>query len=361
MDSARAVLISDVHIDQWEADLGGLGPAAEKRRAFLEFLEWVGGESHAKRLVILGDLVDVPPRRGSLLPEYSDVARKLKELVDRGVELHYVVGNHDSGILGLQVAMSAPVIHVDYPCRRLESGGKTFLLEHGHLYDPCLIEYVRYHAALMLRRDSADPGPPLVPKTGEGSVREPKAVLPPEFATGLLGLWQVDRAQDGTDAAHATALVAAVETLLRESEEDPDPELVGVADVTDSIAAVKGALPDLSAAALRAGPPGLPSWSDVRDAAEALVRFVYSGPHWKRVAKRRVRDLETDPATRVDGVIMGHTHYPGTMAWQESGRQCQYVNSGSWRNDAADMVLIESGELILYERLWTDPPPSLPA
>jgi len=357
MDENRAILISDVHMDQWETDLGTNG-AADKRRAFLDFLDWVRTSSRAKRFIICGDLLDIPTRTGAaLLPQYLDVAQKLAELVNADIEFTYVVGNHDSGIVGLEVAMTDPTIRVDYPWVRLKSGGKVFLLEHGHLYDPWLWEYVRYHGATMLKREPRKPG--MLTLMGPRAAAATDAMDPDGLREGVLEMWQVHREEAAYQGDRVHALAAAVETAIAQDYEGREPDAKGQQALQD-LKHVKTALPAAPGAGPHTFSLAVPSWDDVKDHVGNLVTYLYSGPHWRRVARQRVTDLAGDPNTRIDGVVMGHTHYADHDTWEEAGSTYQYVNSGSWRNDSADMVLIESGKLKLYKRTWTDGWPALP-
>lgn len=115
----RTYLISDVH-------LGGIPPENEAR--FLRFLEAV--PERADELVIAGDLFDYWfEYRTVVLKEHFQALRRLADLVDAGVDVRMIGGNHDAWggrFLREQVGirwLEAPVV--------TEIRGRTAYLAHG--------------------------------------------------------------------------------------------------------------------------------------------------------------------------------------------------------------------------------------
>lgn len=79
-----------------DAHLGGAGEKVERRkeRLLLSFLDLV--ESERAGLYILGDLFDFYFEAWGIVPEeYRNVVTHLRKLVRSGVQVHYIVGNHD--------------------------------------------------------------------------------------------------------------------------------------------------------------------------------------------------------------------------------------------------------------------------
>ncbi len=361
MATDRLVLISDVHVDYWEQDLPD--NHAAKRQRFLEFFDWLVEGSGARRLVINGDLVDLPQKDGKpSLPRYSDVVAKLREVLDAGIEVAYVVGNHDSGLVGLDVALDEPPIRIDYPYIRVASGGKTFLVEHGHLHDPWLWDYVRTLGSAMLARHPREPGVVFLTQPVEGDADLPK---PEEFSAKLPQMWQMHRDEIGPDTPGIEALVEAVERDLEEdyaAVTDPDEDAAMLERrerLRDTLAAATtvpfGTRP-LGTMSL-AGRP----WHLDKQLVEQLVQHLYSGPHWRKAARQRARQVGEKLDKPIHGVIMGHTHYPDERRLKVGGRRCQYVNSGSWRRESADILVIEAGQLTLHARDWRDDWPDPPS
>ncbi len=79
-----------------DAHLGGDNHSVEKRREklLLDFLQYI--EQKGEALFIIGDLFDFWFEYRTVIPRrYFNVLFALKVLTDRGVEIHYVTGNHD--------------------------------------------------------------------------------------------------------------------------------------------------------------------------------------------------------------------------------------------------------------------------
>lgn len=117
--SERALIVSDAHL--------GASPDASRRR-LLGFLERV--PEAADELVVNGDLFDFWFEWGTAVPaRHFDVLRALAGLVDAGVRVRHVAGNHDawggsflSDTVGLEL-VEGPVV--------TEVGGRRTYLAHG--------------------------------------------------------------------------------------------------------------------------------------------------------------------------------------------------------------------------------------
>lgn len=88
MERNKVCFISDAHF-------GIFLPGHENReRLFFRLLEQEA--EHLAELYIVGDLFDFwIEYRHALRPDYFDVLHHLKMLVDAGVRIHYLAGNHD--------------------------------------------------------------------------------------------------------------------------------------------------------------------------------------------------------------------------------------------------------------------------
>jgi UDP-2,3-diacylglucosamine hydrolase len=81
--------ISDVHLGLHEK-----GREKEKEQRLLSFLSHV--EEHGEQLFIVGDLFDYWFEYKHVIPRgYHHTISKLGMLVEKGVKVHYVAGNHD--------------------------------------------------------------------------------------------------------------------------------------------------------------------------------------------------------------------------------------------------------------------------
>ncbi len=353
MTSERLILISDVHVDAWPTDLPNAHK--QKRQKLLEFFDWVVGGSGAGRLVINGDLIDVPQQdRGPILPRYLDLAAKLQQVVAAGIKLGCVIGNHDSGLVGLDIALSNPPVQVEYPYLVVESGGRNIVVEHGHLQDPWLWDYVRQLASQMMSRRPGPSSPVFLKAMGAGA---PAAPGPAETSLQLHRLWQAGHEGLDPKSPEAALLMAAARKDLAE-------DYTGVTDASADRAMIArreklrgrlGAAPKTrGATALTVAPKALTSRS-----VEEAVQALYSGPHWRKVAKERVATVSKESGKLVTGVVMGHTHWPDELKWTENGREYHYINAGSWRHESADIVVIEKGVMRLYKRKWDEDWPKL--
>src|SRR5918911_1942985 len=118
----KPVLVaSDIHI-------GAVPPRTE--RAFRTFLDFALAEGSA--LVINGDLFDiwVPSRRFVMRP-YVRVMAKLAEVVERGLRVYFVGGNHDAlEYIETVLREDTGVTVLDDPSR-IQLGPFNALIAHG--------------------------------------------------------------------------------------------------------------------------------------------------------------------------------------------------------------------------------------
>lgn len=100
----------------------------EKERRVLSFLSHV--EEHGQRLFIVGDLFDYWFEYHSVIPRgYHHILSRLGMMVERGIAIDYIAGNHDFWLRDFfPVDLGIPV-HKDPLTVTLE--GKKFLLHHG--------------------------------------------------------------------------------------------------------------------------------------------------------------------------------------------------------------------------------------
>ena len=123
----KTLVFSDVHLK-----VSPDGRAA--MQAFIGFLQTIDA-SAVDRIIILGDLFDFWfEYRHVIFSGYFDVLRALAHLRDRGVQIHFVCGNHDLWAgrflrdhLGFQIC-AAPLY--------LRFGAKTVLFVHGDGLNP---------------------------------------------------------------------------------------------------------------------------------------------------------------------------------------------------------------------------------
>ncbi|MEE9288846.1 MAG: UDP-2,3-diacylglucosamine diphosphatase [Bacteroidota bacterium] len=115
--------ISDAHFG-----LDSRQKERDKEQRLIGFLDHV--RKHGKLLYVLGDLFDFWFEYKTVIPKgYHRLLAKLSEVVDQGIPIKYIAGNHDfwmRGYLGEEVGIQ--VFH-DPIAETIE--GKKFYLHHG--------------------------------------------------------------------------------------------------------------------------------------------------------------------------------------------------------------------------------------
>jgi UDP-2,3-diacylglucosamine hydrolase len=114
---------SDVHLGLQNKQL-----EKEKERRLLSFLNHV--EQHGEQLFIMGDLFDYWFEYQYVIPRgYHHVISKLGMLVEHGIKVHYVAGNHDFWLRDFfPNDLGIPVFKDPFG---IELRGKKFFLHHG--------------------------------------------------------------------------------------------------------------------------------------------------------------------------------------------------------------------------------------
>lgn len=132
-----------------DAHLGADDPAGEKGKLekLFSFLEMVGRQGN--RLYILGDLFDFWFEYKQAIPkQHLTVVFRLAGLVEKGIPIHYITGNHDFWLGDFMEKEVGLVIHRD----RYETveEGKKLLLLHGDGLSPSDWKY-RWFVRSILR------------------------------------------------------------------------------------------------------------------------------------------------------------------------------------------------------------------
>jgi len=128
----RLLVISDLHVGN---------PYSAATRSLGEFFEFA--ESGRYNVCINGDGFEILQARfASLATESAGVLRAIRRLIDRGLTVLYVVGNHDIALENFLTAWSG--INIT-PFLNVTSGGARIRIEHGHLYDPSFVQNPRLY------------------------------------------------------------------------------------------------------------------------------------------------------------------------------------------------------------------------
>jgi len=342
----KLIAISDVHLDTWQREY----PAGyeAKHRAFREFLDWVREGGQGEHLVIVGDLLDIPQQEGSsLLPLLEELGDALGELLRAGITVHYLPGNHDAGLHGIEVQTQSPPLHIGSRAV-IPSGGSSIVFEHGHLMDAWLSEFVRR-----------------------------KLARPPVEARAAIAYFLRDGARARPDAPDADAVLDTVSAALqwralrtgftpeeqrwgiRVMSQHLDDDFADVADRAELPPHQDEIMAGLARLGLAVG--DLQTRDDLPEAALALFAPLgwryYSALPWRRAARSRLAELRRQHGVGVVGLVIGHTHATDQYSWDCGEGRMQYANCGSWVGPRGDFVSVEGGQIASHARLWTDPLP----
>ena len=131
----RILVVSDLHLGN---------PYSEASRSLGKFLEHA--EHERFHVCINGDGLEILQTSfANLAGEASDIIRRLRALLAKGLSVHYVVGNHD--IVLEHYLESWADIRI-CPFLNLRSGERRIRIEHGHLYDPLFVNHPRLYESL---------------------------------------------------------------------------------------------------------------------------------------------------------------------------------------------------------------------
>jgi UDP-2,3-diacylglucosamine hydrolase len=141
MNDDTLYFVSDAHLGAPFAD------APEWERTCTEFLRSL--PDRATSLYILGDLFDFwIEYPHAIRPEYFQTVHELRNLIDRGVEVHYLAGNHDFALGPFLTQTIGIKVYTDNLRTVLQ--GRQVLMHHG---DGLIRKDVRYRILKRLLRN----------------------------------------------------------------------------------------------------------------------------------------------------------------------------------------------------------------
>lgn len=119
----KVYFISDAHLGSW-----AISQRRMQERRLVRFLD--GIKDNAEAVYLLGDMFDFWYEFKYVVPKgYTRFLGKLSELTDRGVEVHYFVGNHDVWCYGYLERECGVTIHREP--HTVELMGQLFYIAHG--------------------------------------------------------------------------------------------------------------------------------------------------------------------------------------------------------------------------------------
>jgi UDP-2,3-diacylglucosamine pyrophosphatase LpxH len=341
----RLIAISDVHLDTWR-DSGG------KRQAFLDFLNWIRSDSGCGHFAIVGDLLDVPQvDHAPVMSRYRDVFTHIGSVMRSGIMVHWIVGNHDAGLIGLDVSMTQPPLQIAYPGARISVGETDVWLEHGHTLDAWLWAFLQYRASQL---GAVDPVQTMA-HFGTCGVGDPTPVPASEFVyQTLYEAMQWRPMETGfTDDEKRLGIHVMSQHLdddfsdVAESGQQPAPK----ADLVTELQRYGLTFADLKA--------GTPVPAEALDLFFTIGRCYYSVLPWRRAARCKLAQMRQQQGSKLRGLIMGHIHDVDLHSWDSDGDTLTYANCGTWSHDNGSFILVENGEMTAFRRRWDDPLPKL--
>ena len=131
MTKYRSIFISDIH----------LGTVSCKHVQLLEFLKELESDL-PENLYLVGDIIDLWKlgKGYTWKPEHNTVIQKILRMSRKGVNVHYVLGNHDEFFRSLPTGFSFGDIAVSDSIDYETIDGRKFLIIHGDQYDSFLIQ-----------------------------------------------------------------------------------------------------------------------------------------------------------------------------------------------------------------------------
>lgn len=350
MQEGRLLAISDVHFDTWREQQPET--YEDKRRAFLEFLNWVRDASGCEHFAIVGDLLDIPrENHAPLLPVFQEVAIKLLSLMRSGIRVHYVIGNHDAGGVGIDINTLHPPLQIGYPEAQVRCGDTWIWLEHGHLLDAWLWEYVHHQMTTLTGSSPREAMGPFMADFPAGQMTTPPAAIVHDRLYAALQ-WRPDpRLFSAADKRLGIRVMSEHlgDDFAEVAEEGRRPPFQE--EIEETLARYRVTVEDLLGEAEM--PP------EIIDLFMTIGARYYSPLPWRRAARRKLQEVRRLQGRQFTGLIMGHIHAPDCYCWQDDdGTTLTYANCGTWTGEGGSYVLIDNGQIQSVKRNWEDPLPA---
>ncbi len=359
----RIVVLSDIHLGVDDA----FSQTVQNRAMLVNFLDRLA-VGPVDEIVLAGDILDewyLPatyPASIDSMAFYRKVRANnaavfaaLGRIIDRGITLTYVPGNHDllldaetlADLLpGIRQARDAPGLGTRQTGTRSE-----IVIEHGHRYDAGACPDPLSNKTITGSYPSTLPfgyffTRRLATAIAEGKT-DPKVTVP-----------VVAGPTDGTDdalGAYACYKLWAETITTYPISAGPDARVFATPDGYDRAISVRDLLPFVQADGRLAGPLYADvqrRWTAVQAANRVAVKIPYATAvetafdHTILDRAPFTKYLDVDPT--VDLVVFGHSHVPLVTRLVRSGRRTADANSGTWIDQntmgpTGTFVAIESG------------------
>ena len=374
----KIVVISDLHLgirDDYTETLAN-------RPRLVEFLQRLQKTGDVRELVIAGDFLDawfLPV----YYPAYTDerqfyqqviannqeVITALNQVADKGINLVYVIGNHD-------MTLSAPVLQDAIPkikqVRDAKGLGayytgnrKEIVIEHGHRYDVFSAPDTVTNAELCGNKDTIFPAGYFYARYAATWVLEGRPHVAKQLPVVTSIPAQTDQDQYGAYAYYAFLKKVSERMTPREdlAKKIFDVRIAGFNDAYTYLDFYPSQQADGTISAPVLFRNIQRTWGQRQELNKVKVKNTFleavaGATSWDYYAKQARTQYLANPKEKVEVVVFGHTHVP---VLQEQGRDAYYVNSGTWVDHNTDypeatrtFVVITSGprdkvEMYSYE------------
>ncbi len=165
--SRTYIVISDIHLGDQRAAMGGYGWNRHEKDTLIAFMDYIKSAELCDEIVVAGDFIDEwvsPPdsltfadKNGNMITEREffrgvvdfnyKVFDKFRELKNAGIDLTYVPGNHDMQVTEADFEDVLPGVFQQSRTKGVEGMGDyrpedDLFIEHGHRYDIMNAPYI---------------------------------------------------------------------------------------------------------------------------------------------------------------------------------------------------------------------------
>ena len=349
----KIVVISDIHLgieDRYTETLKNLP-------LLIDFLQRLQNTKDVRELVIAGDFLDewyLPvyyPRYTDQNQFYKDVIANnqgvidaLNNVIDSGIKLVYVIGNHDmtleadvlqEAIPGIVQARDAQGLGVYYTGDRNE-----IVIEHGHRYDVFSAPDTVTNRELCGNDDTIFPAGYFYARYAATWVLEGR----PEVKKDLPVITNVPEKSDVDQygAYLYYSILKNVSARLTPNEELEekifDMRVSGFDDTYTYLDFYPAQQADGMISAPKLFKNIQRTWAERQTinnvkVPNSFLEAVAGTLDWKYFSGQAKAQYLTNPNEKVDVVVFGHTHVP---SYQDMGEGKYYINTGTWVDHNAD-------------------------
>ncbi len=349
----KIVVVSDIHLgidDRYTETL-------QNRALFIEFLQRLQSTADVRELVINGDFLDewyLPvyyPSHTNQTQFYKDVIAnnqavmdELNSIIDGGVKLVYIPGNHDmtlqadvlqQAIPGIVQAWDADGLGVYYTGERNE-----IAIEHGHRYDVFTAPDAVTNALLCGNADTILPAGYFYARYAATWVLEGRPAVEKDLPVVATVPDKTDTDQFGAFLYYS--ILKSVSTRMTPNEELDekifDMHIAGFDDQYTYLDFYPARQADGTISAPVLFKNIQRTWGERQAINQVKVpnSFIEALPgamDWEYYYQQAKAQYLENPNEHVDVVVFGHTHVP---AYRDVGNGKYYLNSGTWIDHNVD-------------------------